>query len=147
MFISHNNHKVDFAPMLGEGESQWRMMEVLLYAPWFILTIGSPDEQKHLFMTHTWCIGSPHDLQGLLEDVDCPYIIALTCVMPTSFAKPGPWQYRIVLKVWSVKQGAGSILVMADEENEEFPVGIIKEDLPAELPRKLILELPRVGVA
>lgn len=147
MFITHPYAKsVTPKSMLPDGATQWRSIEVLVYAPWFVVSAGQSDFSAELFICTTWCVGSAKDLREMLADPGTYSLVSLTCVRPTHFRRPGFWEHVEISKVWSARRGNHDVLIMADLSGEEFLVGAAFEETLDVKNRKLLVELPRIGV-
>lgn len=115
MFISHPQYEFRF-PQGGEAPSakHWRMFELGLDAPWFLLSIETVDR--------TLCIAWEPDLIEVLRSH--PAVVGITCMMPASDSQAGRWQCRQVMEVHLHQSQIGTNIFMVDAAGETFDSGL-----------------------
>ena len=72
MFVSQPQYEFPFPPALEQpGSQHWRMVELTLHAPWFLLSVEIVDyEFPDCSMTRTLCIAWDNDLADVLRSID-----------------------------------------------------------------------------
>lgn len=158
MFISQPQYEFPFpADMANPGVQHWRMVELSIHAPWFMLSMEIIDgDDPEVRLTRTMCIAWDNDLAEVLRLVDADRIKGLVCMMPAWQSATGQWASREVREVWLRRSDAGKSVVLCDAAGEEFDcglapdhVGTVEQDLilrlsPA-MPRQRQRQRPEPG--
>lgn len=129
MFVSHPEYEFPIPPALEEpGSQHWRMMELSLHAPWFLLSVEVVDpDVPDLGITRTLCIACEYDLAEVLRPIDADRVKGIVCMMPAWQSPTGQWWSREIREVWIYSSPGGKHVVLADTSGEKFDCGLIPE--------------------
>lgn len=129
MFVSHPEYEFPIPAALGEpGSQHWRMMELGLHAPWFLLSVEVVDpDVPDLGFTRTLCIAWENDLAEVLRPIDADLVRGIVCMMPAWQSPTGQWWSREIREVWVYSSPRGKHVVLADIGGEKFDCGLIPE--------------------
>jgi hypothetical protein len=144
MFASHPQHE-SLVPigLTSPGVQHWRRMEVMLHAPWFLLTVDVLDEDSGISFAHTWCIAWEHDLADALHTMDTARIRSLVCMLPGWATSAGHWASREVREVWLTRtEAAEEYVSLLDAAGQEFGGGLRSDRSTKVAERRLLLQLP-----
>lgn len=100
MLISYPKYEFEYPIRFAEpGVQYWRVMELNLQAPWFLLSVEhvAPDEPDVTF-ARTLCIGWAHDLVATLRNLDASRVKGLVAMRPGAVA--GQWTSTEIREVW-----------------------------------------------
>ncbi len=98
MFVTEPSHEFSFPVSLGVSDSRhWRMVEVSLHAPWFVLTVEAKDGE--MCFKRTACIAWDTDLVDALASLVDTRAVALLCMTPGWCSPTGQWSAREVREV------------------------------------------------
>jgi len=101
MFATHPQHEFPVPKGLADpGSQHWRVIELVLRVPWYLLTVAAVPEEDEAMLTQTWCLAWEHDLTHLLKTLDTSRVSGLTCMMPGRTSKNHRWTSREVREVW-----------------------------------------------
>lgn len=127
MFVSQPQYEFPFPPNLEQpGSQHWRMVELTLHAPWFMLTVEIFDaEIRDGSMSRTVCIAWDYDLVEVLRGLDVGHVIGIVCMMPAWASPNGQWSSREVREVWTCSSPAGHSVVLVDASGEKFDCGLV----------------------
>ncbi|PTT92573.1 hypothetical protein DBR42_01670 [Pelomonas sp. HMWF004] len=107
---------------------QWRIVELALNAPWFLLSLKVVDDQEPaLSVLQTLCIASDQDLVGLLTGVDPARVGGVVCMLPPWHSPTGQWCSREVWEVWQCHSDAGHRITFVDKAGQPFDPGLGSE--------------------
>lgn len=143
MFVSQPHYEFPFPPDLSNpGSRHWRMVELTLHAPWFLLSLEIQDaDDPNFSITRTLCIAWENDLAELLGSLGPNRIKGIVCMMPAWQSVTGQWSSRVVAEVWLCRSVAGRSVLLRDTGGEEFDCGLIPDHVePVE--RELLLRVP-----
>lgn len=129
MFVSQPQHEFPFPPDLeAPGSQHWRMVELTLHMPWFLLSVSISDaELPDSSMTRTLCIAWDSDLVEVLRSLDADRVKGIVCMMPAWQSDNGQWTSRGVREVWVHSSDAGRSVVLLDAGGQEFDCGLAPE--------------------
>lgn len=127
MFVSQPQYEFPFPPDLEQpGSKHWRMVELTLHAPWFLLSVEIFDiENADLSMTRTMCIAWDYDLAEVLRGLDADCVRGIVCMMPAWASPSGQWSSREVREVWNCTSAAGQSVLLIDAACQEFDCGLV----------------------
>lgn len=121
MFVSHIGHQFHVPPALTDDKSQhWRLMEVALRCPWFVLTVVERHQTAELSLLRTWCVAWAQDLMQVLEDRQDVQVRALACMRPVHDSSPRTWSATDVYEVWLTANDDGAFITFHDGAGKEF---------------------------
>lgn len=121
MFVSHVGHQFHVPPALTDEKSQhWRLMEVALRCPWFVLTVVEHHEAAELSLLRTWCVAWAQDLMWVLEDRQDVQVRALACMRPVHDSSPRAWSATDVYEIWLLANDDGTFITFHDGAGKEF---------------------------
>ncbi len=101
MFATHPQHEFPVPKGLADpGSQHWRLIELVLHLPWYLLTVAAVPEEDEAMLTQTWCLAWEHDLAHLLTTLDASRVSGLICMMPGRTSKNHQWTSREVREVW-----------------------------------------------
>jgi len=125
MFISQAQHEFRLPPDSSEPDVQhWRIVELGLHAPWFVLSIGTVDaEATELGVTRTLCVAWDSDLTQLLRSLGSSEVEGLVCMVPPSLSANGQWESRVIIEVWECQSVAGRSVVLVYADGHKFECG------------------------
>lgn len=144
VFVSQQQYEFKLPPSLaGPDVQHWRMMELSLHAPWFILSVEvvDPDEPDH-GVTRTLCIAWECDLAEFLRELEPTRVTGVVCMMPAWQSPNGQWWSREVREVWLYRSAGGQHVVLVDAAGQKFDCGLIPEHVGT-AETKLLLRLIR----
>lgn len=143
MFVSLPQYKFPFPANLGDPGSQyWRIVELTLHAPWFLLSIViGKSEDADFNLTQTLCIGWDSDLTDLLRSLEPKRIKGIVCMLPAWQSANGQWTSHEVREVWLCRSTAGESVVLTDSAGRKFD-GEMALDHVAPVEHELLLSLP-----
>ena len=120
MFVTEPSHEFSFPVSLGVSDSRhWRMVEVSLHAPWFVLTVEAKDGE--MCFKRTACIAWDTDLVDALASLVDTRAVALLCMTPGWCSPTGQWSAREVREVWVARTLKDQrVAIFRDERGEEF---------------------------
>lgn len=129
MFVSQPHYEFPFPPDLSQpGSQHWRMVELTLHAPWFLLSVEVVDpDESDLSFTRTLCIAWEHDLADVLRSLDAVRVKGIVCMMPAWQSPTGQWWSREIREVWVYRSPSGKHVVLVDTAGEKFDCGLIPE--------------------
>lgn len=129
MFVSHPQYLFPLPPALGDpGAQHWRVVELTLHAPWFLLSVEIFDEEiAGCSMTRTLCIAWDTDLADVLRSLDVERVTGIVCMMPAWQSSNGQWSSREIREVWVCSSAAGQSVLMFDAAGQEFDCGLVPE--------------------
>lgn len=129
MFVSHPAYEFPIPPALEEpGSQHWRIMELSLHAPWFLLSVEVVDpDVPDLGITRTLCIAWEYDLAEVLRPIDADRVKGIVCMMPAWQSPTGQWWSREIREVWIYSSAGGKHVVLADTTGKKFDCGLIPE--------------------
>jgi len=142
MFVSHPEYEFPIPAALDDpGAQHWRMVELSLHAPWFLLSVELVDlDEPDLSITRTLCIAWEHDLADVLRPLDADRVKGIVCMMPAWQSPTGQWWAREVREVWLHSSRSGEHIVLADTAGKEFDCGLIPEHVGA-VEKELLLRV------
>jgi hypothetical protein len=120
MFVTEPVHEFSFPASLGSSDSRrWRMVQVSLHAPWFVLTVEVTDGEVHL--VRTACVAWDTDLIVALESLGDAKAAGLLCMVPGWCPPTGRWSARDVQEVWEARTCKDlRVVIFRDERGDEF---------------------------
>lgn len=145
MFVSHPDDEFPFPPALKEpGTQHWRMVELSLHAPWFLLSIDVDDADcQGTSITRTMCIAWEQDLADALGSIPEGRVNGIICMVPRWQASTGQWASREIREVWIHRSAKGQHVVLVDAAGERFDCGLVPEHVGV-VERKLVYRVDRV---
>ncbi|WP_157275610.1 hypothetical protein [Pelomonas sp. Root1444] len=142
MFVSRPHYERALpAGLEHPAARQWRIVELALNAPWFLLSLEVvDDEEPALGVLQTLCIASDQDLLSLLSGVDPARVRGVVCMLPAWLSSTGQWCSRDVREVWQCASDTGRWILLVDKAGQHFDLGMRSENtVPAT--RELVLRL------
>ena len=142
MFVSHPEYEFPIPPALGEpGSQHWRMMELSLHAPWFLLSVEVVDpDVPDLGIMRTLCIAWEHDLAEVLRPLEAKRVKGIVCMMPAWQSPTSQGWSREIREVWIYRSPGGAHVVLADTTGEKFDCGLMPEHV-GDVKMELLLRL------
>jgi len=126
MFASHDRYKLPVPAGLTEpGAHHWRLIEVALRAPWFILSVNDLDGGVEAALAHTWCVAWEQDLANALVAMGPSSIRGLVCMVPQRSSANGQWASQEVAEVWIGESQGGHILHLRDALGASVDCGTV----------------------
>lgn len=122
MFLSLPHYEFQAPQGLGEpGSRYWRVVEMELHAPWFLLSVLHPDpEGQGLGTSYTLCIAWELDLAKALRRIEAGQVGGLVAMMPGWATPTGTWSSRQITEVWLEADETGRFVTFKDAAGEEF---------------------------
>lgn len=120
MFITERQDELSLATILSVSATQhWRMVELAMHIPWFVLTLEVFDGEASF--KRTLCIAWDTDLVEVIESLDEGKPVALLCMTPGWCSPGGQWSARTVSEVWHARTGSGDpVVLLRDRRGIEF---------------------------
>lgn len=145
MFITHPPFELRVPKGIAVPEARyWRMIEVNLHIPWFILAIRSVDPGSGLGFVRTYFFAWDQDLLDFLPSVDTASIRSLLCMVPGWKTKSACWTAHGVHELWvSYTDNGGRYPHLLDCNGREVDVGLSSDGSGKELKRVLAFELKK----
>lgn len=142
MFVSLPQHEFPFPHELEQpGSKHWRMVELTMYAPWFLLSAEIFDlEIPDVSMIRTMCIAWDQDLVDLLQGLDADRVTGIVCMMPAWASPNGSWSSREVREVWACSSATGQSVLLLDAAGQEFDSGLVPEHVEP-IKKELVLRV------
>jgi len=142
MFVSHPEYEFPMPPALNDpGTQHWRMVELSLHAPWFLLSVEFVDpDEPNVSITRTWCIARDDDLADVLRPLDADRVKGIVCMMPAWQSPTGQWWSRVIREVWTHSSPAGKHTVVVDAVGREFDCGLIPQHV-GDVEKELVLRV------
>ena len=146
MFVSQPEYEFSFPPDLGQpGSQHWRMMELSLDMPWFLVSVDGTDAEKPEFsVTRTLCIAWDYDLADVVRRLDADQVKGIVCMMPACASPSGQWTLRQVSEVWMLSSVAGQSVLLMDVEGQAFDCGLVPDHV-GPVSRELVLRAASAG--
>lgn len=120
---------------------QWRVVELALNAPWFLLSLEVVDDvEPALSVLQTLCIASDQDLLGLLSGVDPARVRGIVCMLPAWHSSTGQWCSREVREVWQCPSDTGRQILLVDKVGQHFDLGMVSDN-PVPTDRQLVVRV------
>lgn len=142
MFVSLPHYEFPIPDGLKQpGSQHWRMIELTLQAPWFLLSVEADTEEPDLRMTRTLCIAWDTDLVDLIRSLDATRVKGIVCMVPAWQSPTGHWASRVVREVWMCQSDAGQSVSLRDEAGESFDCGLVPAHVEP-IERELMLRVP-----
>lgn len=143
MFLSLPQYEFQVPQGLGEpGSKHWRVVEMPLHAPWFLLTVAHPDpEGDGLGMSYTLCIAWELDLAEALKAIEVKRVRGLVAMMPGWASPTGQWSSRQILEVRLDADETGRYVTLMDASGEAFDGGMRGEPPRCSASSELLLQL------
>lgn len=129
MFVSHLDDEFPFPPaLMVPGTRHWRMVELTLDAPWFLLSVrvDAPDPREPS-VTRTLCIAWERDLADALRSMQGGKVTGIVCMVPGRQTPTGQWSSRVIHEVWDCKSRRGQHIVLRDAAGKQFDCGFNPE--------------------
>lgn len=112
MFATHPEHEFPVPKGLADpGSQHWRLVELVLHVPWYLLTVAAVPEEDGAMLTQTWCFAWEGDLTHLLTTIDTGRVNGLLCMLPGRTSNNHQWTSRQVREVWLVRTDDDSEVV------------------------------------
>lgn len=129
MFVSQPHYEFPLPPDLEQpGSQHWRMVELTLHMPWFLLSLEVVDvEMPDCSMTRTLCIAWDTDLYEVLRALEADQVMGIVCMMPAWQSSNGQWSSREIREVWMHRSEAGQSVVLSDANGQQFDCGLVPE--------------------
>lgn len=129
------------------GARQWRIVELSLNAPWFLLSLEVVDDvEPALSVLQTLCIASEQDLLGVLSGVEPASVRGVVCMLPAWYSSTGQWCSREVREVWQCTSDAGRKILLVGEAGQYFDLGTGSEN-PMPIDRQLVVRVRSASTA
>lgn len=144
VFLSLPQYEFQVPQGLGEpGSKHWRVVEMPLHAPWFLLTVEHPDpDGDGLGMSYTLCIAWEQDLAEALKAIDAKRVRGLVAMMPGWASPTGQWSSRQVTEVWLEADDNGRFVTLMDDSGAVFDGAMRSEPPKSRASSELLLRLP-----
>ncbi|MDG0856194.1 hypothetical protein [Roseateles puraquae] len=142
MFVSQPEFEFPFPPGLTHpGSQHWRVVELTLHAPWFLLSVEIADgEHPDCRITRTLCIAWDTDLAELVSTMEPNRVKGIVCMMPAWQSATGQWTSREISEVWRCRSATGHSIALVDTAGERFDGGMVSDhEQPIE--RDLVLRI------
>jgi hypothetical protein len=143
MFVSHPKYEV-FLPegLIDPGSKHWRLIEISLHTPWFLLTLRELTEEREISLTRTWCIAWERDLAHILDTIDTDTVCGLICIVPGRNARARQWTSREIREVWLVRtEDAEERVRFLDLDGREFDAGLRSDPSSNVVDRRQLLKI------
>ena len=142
MFVSQPEYEFPFpAGLAHPGSQHWRVVELTLHAPWFLVSVEFVDaEHPNCPITRTLCIAWDSDLADMLCALEHSRVKGIVCMMPAWQSPTSQWWSREIREVWIYRSPGGAHVVLADTTGEKFDCGLMPEHV-GDVKMELLLRL------
>lgn len=124
------------------GGKHWRVVEMTLHSPWFLLTVERPDPGDLGWKpTHTLCIAWDTDLADAIKAVDAASMRGLVAMIPAWASPTGQWCSREINEVWLRSDESGKVVTLRDVAGKTLDVGVPMQTPPPDRKAELLLRL------
>ena len=127
--------------LFDEGARRWRLMQINLHVPWFLLSAETTDVGSGLSHVQTICFAWETDLETFLQTFDPAAVKGLVCMAPGWASPSGTWTSHSVHQVWRVDTADEHCLVLCGTDGQELDVGLPACPSTSGLHRSLLLEI------
>lgn len=144
VFLSLPQYEFQVPTGLAEpGSKHWRVVEMPLHAPWFLLTVEDPfPDGEGLRMSYTLCIAWELDLAEALKAMEVKRVRGLVAMMPGWASANGQWSSRQIAEVWLHADENGRFVTLLDDTGKAFDGGTCGEAPKSRTFSELLLRLP-----
>lgn len=142
MFVSRPQYLFPMPSEMEEpGAKHWRIVELTLHAPWFLLSVDIGDsEQSGSRVTRTLCIAWDNDLVDFAHSIDADRISGIVFMAPPWASPNSQWCSREVREVWKCSSTAGQSVLLVDAAGQEFDCGLRLEHIEP-MQKELVLSV------
>lgn len=143
MFISYPQYEFHMpARVASPGAQHWRMLQLTLDAPWFLLSVDGLDAKSDVGFVQTIFFAWEKDLAAYLPTVDPKAVRGLVCMAPGWKSASGDWTSHEVHRVWLTRAAdGGSYLRLGGADGEMLDVGLPADLAGEEIDRTLLFWL------
>lgn len=142
MFITFPPFELHPPAGLPGGEMRsWRMMQLPLHVPWFMLSVEVVDSETAMRRVQTFCIAREDDLATFLGSVEAKKVRGLVCMAPGWMSDSGTWTSLEVRQVWLATTAAGTHLVLYGPDGQTVDTQLDSDQSTEETGRALLLEI------
>jgi hypothetical protein len=143
MFLSLPQYEFPVPEGLVEpGGKHWRVVEMPLHAPWYLLTVEQPpSDDVDWAPTHTLCIAWETDLADAIQTVDAARVRGLVAMIPAWASPTGQWSSRQICEVWLDTSEAGKVVTLLDAAGKTVDAGSFMEPAKDKPAGELLLRL------
>lgn len=129
MFLSRPQYEFLVPIRLGEpGCQHWRIVEMSLHAPWYLLTVDRPgSSDAHSPTAQTLFIAWDTDLADVIKAVESARILGLLAIVPGWASPTGQWTSRQINEVWLDTSETGTSVTLLDIDGNVFDAGMFIE--------------------
>lgn len=130
--------------LVHQGARCWRLMQLNLHVPWFLLSLETQDVGSGFSHVQTICFAWEADLETFLQTLDPAAVRGLVCMAPGWVSASGTWTSHSVREVWRADADDGHCLVLKGDDGSELDLGSSDHPSQEEIKRTLLLriELP-----
>lgn len=144
MFISHPTYEFPVPVAWASDERHWRIIELNLELPWFILSIERRDANSDATFVQSYCFAWDDDLAAFLQTVDHGFIRGLVCMAPGRKSVSGHWTSHEVSEVWLAHDEDGiPFLELIGVDGQLLDVGIRSQCSTPSVRRAVLLKQKR----
>ncbi len=142
MFISRPQYERAIPVGLEHPDArQWRIVELALNAPWFLLSLEVVDDvEPALSVLQTLCVATEQDLFGLLSGAALARVRGVVCMLPAWLSSTGQWCSREVREVWQCTSDTGRQILFVDDAGMHIDLGT-GSDNPVPTNRQLVVRV------
>lgn len=143
MFLSLPQYEFQMPAGLNvPGGKHWRVVEMPLHAPWYLLTVEQVDTGNlDWAISHTLCIAWETDLADAIKSIEASRIRGLVAMIPAWASPTGQWSSRQINEVWLDSSEAGKFVTLFDVAGKKLEAGILIEPPKAGPSGELLLRL------
>lgn len=107
MFVTYTEHKSPFNPF-GDGLTHWKVAELALQRPWFLVSISQPDsiDDSSFRVSRTMLVSDIADVEGLaqMEDTSQLQLDSVFIITPGHFNGTSQWKMEALRAVWRAEE-------------------------------------------
>lgn len=133
------------AVLVPPGSKHWRVLELSLNAPWFMVTLL--ERESDICFNRDLLISWDSDLRTLLDSTPKESIAALHCIVPSEFGSKRRWDVRSVQRVWCARDSRSpqnEALIFEDADGE-FSGFLASEPTCEMADRRLLMTFHEAG--
>jgi len=144
MFITFPSYAFPMPAGLVDPDAQhWRIMQLTLHAPWFLLSVEVKDPESDVTFVRTLCFTWVNDLVEFLPTIDPKSVKGLVCMAPGWKSATGTWTSHEVRQIWVATAADGRQIRLNGADGEVLDVGLGSDTCPPEAEATLLLDVKR----
>lgn len=129
------------AGLVDQDARRWRMMQLSLHVPWFLLSVEVIDPGSKVGRVQTLCFAWADDLMTYLPSVDPAIVKGLVCMAPGWTSANSTWTSHDVREVWQADSADGRYYTLLGADGQTLDVGLVVAPSEERARRTLLLRV------